>query len=109
MFTPACCRSARPEEVIWKIFAGKLNATHGVPQDVIDSITSTFPNMTKSTDATAYPEGSPTHPSWPAMHSAASSASMWMAVVMDLTEQQLCEVKKMDWGVCTYLGLRWES
>ena len=27
---------------------------------------------------------------------------MWMAVVMDLTEEQFCEVKKMDWGVGTY-------
>jgi hypothetical protein len=95
--------SARPEEVIWKISTKELNSAHGVPQDVVSAVARIFPNLTKSTEATAYPEGSPTHPSWPAMHSAISSASMWMAVVMDLTEEQFCQAKLMDWGVCKLL------
>lgn len=92
--------SARPEETMWMIAQHKLNASDGAPQDIVDSIMSF--NMSKPTDCTAYPEGSPTHPSWPAMHSAASSAAMWMGVVMNLTQAQWCEVKKMDWGVGTY-------
>jgi hypothetical protein len=87
--------------VIWKIATSELTALDGVPQDIIAAIADTF-HMTKPTDATEYEnEGCPTHPSWPAMHSAASSAAIWMAVVMDLTEKQWCEVKKTDWGVCT--------
>ena len=94
--------SARPEEVIWKIATNELNSTHGVPPDVTSAIARIFPNLTESTQSTAFPEGSPTHPSWPAMHSAISSASVWMAVVMDLTEEQFCQAKLMDWGVCKY-------
>jgi hypothetical protein len=71
----------------------------GVPQDIVDSVMAF--NMTKATDCTAYPEGSPTHPSWPAMHSAASAAAIWLPVVMNLTAAQWCEVKKTDWAVGT--------
>lgn len=56
-------------------------------------------NITKATDFTQYPEGSPLHPSWPAMHSAASSASLWLAVVADLTEDQYCQVLRTDHSV----------
>mmetsp|Transcript_35286 Transcript_35286/g.54178 ORF Transcript_35286/g.54178 Transcript_35286/m.54178 type:complete len:162 (+) Transcript_35286:154-639(+) len=52
-----------------------------------------------ATSFTAYSEGSPQHPSWPAMHSAASSSALWLAVVMNLTEEQWCQVKLVDYGV----------
>ena len=57
--------------------------------------------MSGPTACTAYLEGSPTHPSWPAMHSAASTSAMWLGVVMNLTDRQWCETKKMDWAVGT--------
>lgn len=56
-------------------------------------------NLTNATSFTQYPEGSPRHPSWPAMHSAASSASLWLAVVADLTPEQYCQVLRMDHAV----------
>jgi len=52
-----------------------------------------------ATGFTAYPEGSPTHPSWPAMHSAASAASFWLDIVMDLTDEQRCEARKLDYSI----------
>jgi hypothetical protein len=64
----------RPEEVVWLIYKGAFTADDGVPQDIIDSITSM--NLAHATEFTAYPEGSPMHPSWPAMHAAGSSCSM---------------------------------
>jgi hypothetical protein len=97
--------SARPEEVMWKVAKGAINASSGAPQDIVDSILAF--NMAKPTDCTAYPEGSPTHPSWPAMHSAASSATLWMGVVLNLTQGQWCEVKRMDWGVGTLHDDSW--
>jgi len=48
---------------------------------------------------TAYPEGSPIHPSFPAMHSAASSLSLWLPVVANLTPAQVEETKKLDLAV----------
>ena len=56
--------------------------------------------MTNPFDFTGYKRtGSPKHPSWPAMHSAASSASLWMPVVFDLTDEQYCQVLLTDWAV----------
>lgn len=89
----------RPEEVFWKIYTGKLNATHGVPPGIINKVSSF--NVTAATNFTAYPEGSPQHPSWPAMHSAASSASLWLAVVGNLTAEQECEARKIDNAVAS--------
>lgn len=50
-------------------------------------------------DFTAYEEGAPFHPSWPAMHSAASSASLWLAVVTNLTPAQLAQARLTDYAV----------
>mmetsp|Transcript_659 Transcript_659/g.1140 ORF Transcript_659/g.1140 Transcript_659/m.1140 type:complete len:123 (-) Transcript_659:17-385(-) len=33
------------------------------------------------------------------MHSAASAASMWLPVVMDLTPAQICQVKMVDYAI----------
>jgi membrane-associated phospholipid phosphatase len=87
----------RPEEVAWKIATGELTTADGVPEDIADSIMDM--NLSSQFDFTAYEEGSPMHPSWPAMHSAASSSSLWMGVVLDLTEDELCEAKKVDYAV----------
>lgn len=61
---------------------------------------------------TAYTEGSPKHPSYPAMHSAASTASLYLAVVLDLTDDQHMEAIKLDCAVAsfrTYAGVHYES
>ena len=48
---------------------------------------------------TAYDEGSPMHPSWPAMHSAQSALSFWLQVVAELTDDQWEETKLIDLSV----------
>jgi len=56
-------------------------------------------NLADVPSFTAYTEGSPKHPSWPAMHSAASVSSLWLNTVMDLTPAQQCEVFAVDYAV----------
>lgn len=56
-------------------------------------------NFDNQYEFTAYPEGSPMHPSWPAMHSAASSISLWLPVVANLTPEQERQTKLVDYGV----------
>lgn len=90
----------RPEEVAYKIHIGELDAGNGVPQDLVDCMRNNF-TLGDATDFTAYPEGSPQHPSWPAMHSAASSASFWLEIVADLTQQQRCQARLLDYAVAT--------
>jgi membrane-associated phospholipid phosphatase len=88
----------RPEEVAFKIASGELTTEeHGVPSEIVRKISDM--NLQDATDFTAYDEGSPTHPSWPAMHSAASSASFWLAVVLDLNSAQYCEALRVDYAV----------
>ena len=87
---------ARPEEVVWEIVNGR---TDGVPPDLLALIEGNFATINSATEFTAYPEGSPCHPSFPAMHAASSAASLWMAVVMDLTPEQHCLVKQVDYAI----------
>ena len=65
-----------------------------------ESITTKLPmvDFESAVEFTAYPEGSPSHPSWPAMHSAASSSSLWLAVVADLTPEQLHQARLVDYA-----------
>lgn len=102
---------ARPEEVAFMIATGDLTSDeHGVPEDIVADIDSM--KLSSPYEFTAYPEGSPTHPSWPAMHSAASSASLWLALVLNLTSDQLCEVKKVDFAISyarTVAGVHYPS
>lgn len=89
---------ARPEEIAWMIAQGNLTTEqHGVPPDIVEMVGEL--QLQSATDFTAYPEGSPRHPSWPAMHSAASSASLWLAIVADLTPEQKCQARLVDWVV----------
>jgi hypothetical protein len=85
---------ARPEEILWFLKYAQINrsielATWGIPERILDAIEGM--DLTHNYDFTAYAEGSPAHPSWPAMHSAASVASFWLAVVLDLSLEQRCE------------------
>lgn len=91
---------ARPEEVAWKIKNDELQ----VPEEhrakvfkLLDKMN--YDTFESATDFTAYPEGSPTHPSYPAMHSAASASSFWLSVTMNLSEEQICEARMLDYSV----------
>lgn len=88
---------ARPEEVAWEIAQGNIGVAEGVPAKLVADIQSM--NLGDPTSYTAYPEGSPRHPSWPAMHSAASAGSLWIATVLNLTPEQYCEVQKVDYAI----------
>mmetsp|Transcript_19848 Transcript_19848/g.29226 ORF Transcript_19848/g.29226 Transcript_19848/m.29226 type:complete len:486 (-) Transcript_19848:159-1616(-) len=93
---------ARPEEVAWEISQGG-RTPFDVPSDIQSSIHEM--NLTSAADFTAYEEGSPVHPSYPAMHSAASSASTWMAVVADLTDDQKAEARLLDYSIAYYRSM----
>jgi len=89
---------ARPEEVAWKI---KTRQFAPPRYDWMINFTQTIDDLNYDGSAafTDYLEGSPNHPSWPAMHSAASVTSFWLSMVADLTEEQLCEARKLDYAV----------
>ena len=98
---------ARPEEVAWAV----SQAGHPARSASLD------PRQDHKYDPgvghlTAYPEGSPRHPSSPAMHSAASSAALWVAVMMDLSRAQLADARRLDWAVSrfrTLAGVHYDS
>ena len=84
---------ARPEEVAFKAITTNSN----VPRETLKLLEGM--RLRTATEFTAYDEGSPTHPSWPAMHSAASAGSYWLDITMDLTEEQLCDARMLDYSV----------
>jgi len=89
---------ARPEEIAFKLLNGRIDVPRGVFID--DTITLLEQiDFKTATEFTPYDEGSPTHPSWPAMHSASSAASFWLDVVMELTPEQRCEARMLDYSV----------
>lgn len=105
---------ARPEEVAWMIKEGHLT----IPDKYSDRVYELFAKIgdynsfTSPTNFTAYPEGSPNHPSYPAMHSAASAASFWLDVTMDLNEEQRCEARMLDYSISyarTVAGVHYSS
>jgi len=85
---------ARPEEVALKAVTTGIAK---IPEDTLTLLKEM--DFKTATEFTAYDEGSPTHPSWPAMHSAASAGSYWLDITMDLTEEQLCEARMLDYSV----------
>ena len=89
----------RPEEVAWLIYLGRLNTEdHGVPEAIVHDIQNM--NLQNATDFTAYPkDGSPMHPSFPAMHSAGSTCSLWVPAMYDLNPDQYLEALRTDYGV----------
>ncbi|MEL7304992.1 MAG: hypothetical protein AAGJ56_04080 [Myxococcota bacterium] len=90
---------ARPEEVAWLIHTGQISAPCSIREKVAQL------GLKRPEDFTAYEEGCPRHPAWPAMHSAASCASTYLAVVMDLSPQQIAEARRVDWAVATSRSL----
>ena len=87
---------ARPEEVANMIRLGQIDPSYYPP-----AISAALSQLTFSdpTEFTAYDEGCPPHPAWPAMHSAASAGSLWMALVLNLTPEQACEARAVDYAI----------
>ena len=99
---------ARPEEIAWMIATRDENVN--APADVETDISNL--GLADQYAFTAYTNGSPKHPSWPAMHSAASSASLYLAVVLNLDELQTAEAIALDCAVAsfrTFAGVHYES
>lgn len=89
----------RPEEVAWLIKSDNITVDD-VPKanrPLIKEIKGM--KLEKATDFTAYKEGSPTHPSFPAMHSAGSTCSLWVPTLYKLTREQYLETIRMDYAV----------
>lgn len=86
---------ARPEEIIYAIKKGDM--VDGVPGDILRRVKKM--DIRNAAEFTAYQEGCPRHPSWPAMHAANGCSSFWMGVVLDLNPQQLCQLRLVDYNV----------
>jgi hypothetical protein len=100
----------RPEEVAWLIYSGLYDENDGVPADLVELIKSF--QLKNAIEFTAYTGGSPMHPSWPAMHSVASTCSIWIPVIAKLTPEQYCEALRVDYGVSyarTVAGVHYEQ
>lgn len=97
----------RPEEAAFQI---AKNLMTGVPEDLQEKVDSM--GLVEPEHFTAYEVGSPTHPSWPAMHSAASAASLWLAIVANLSPEQYCQALLTDYAVAfarTVAGVHYRS
>mmetsp|Transcript_87 Transcript_87/g.222 ORF Transcript_87/g.222 Transcript_87/m.222 type:complete len:464 (-) Transcript_87:473-1864(-) len=90
----------RPEEVAYKIFRGDFTEEDELPPELVEVIQAM--DLKDAHDFTAYKStGSPFHPSFPAMHSAGSSCSLWLAALCDLTPEQYLEALRVDYAVAT--------
>lgn len=103
----------RPEEIAIGVKHG-LNTLgyHGIDVNAAARVAVNRLTFSTKENFTAYTEGAPRHPSYPAMHSAASTASLFLAVVLDLTDAQHMEAIKLDCAVAsfrTYAGVHYES
>jgi hypothetical protein len=118
---------ARPEEVAWTIHEnlgveGQTIGGFPVPSDIVHAIDAM--DLENRADFTAYKAdaggsdtfgvsgGSPVHPAYPAMHSAASTSSTWLSVVFDLTEEELDETRLLDFSISyfrTMAGVHYRS
>jgi membrane-associated phospholipid phosphatase len=87
----------RPEEIAMQIQNNMITEADGVPRNVVTAVKAM--GLTRAEDFTHYDEGCPLHPSWPAMHSAASASSLWLAVVADLSADQYCQALRLDYAV----------
>jgi hypothetical protein len=87
----------RPEEVVWLIANDAFTTeTDNVPADIVTLIKSM--NLQHAAEFTAYEDGCPMHPSYPAMHSAASTCSFWIPAICKLTADQYCEALRVDYA-----------
>lgn len=97
----------RPEEVAMLVSQGELAGASAELEQAVKQM-----SLSHAAEFTAYTEGSPVHPSWPAMHSAASSLSTWMEVVAEMTAEQREEARLLDYSIAyfrTLAGVHYES
>ena len=101
----------RPEEVAHKIFRGDFTEDDNVPTELVEKIQAM--DLDNPHDFTAYKQtGSPFHPAFPAMHSAGSSCSLWLAALCDLAPYQFLEALRVDYAVAmgrTVAGVHYEQ
>lgn len=110
------CGRARPEELAWSLYTQQSGST-SFQRTALKVINQVVKDKTLSKAEfvrkfTAYDEGSPFHPSYPAMHSAASSISAWAEIVGNLTETQRNEARLLDFSVAflrTVAGVHYAS
>ena len=101
---------ARPEEVAWAVHSEDAHVA-SASATVVNKIKEGL-GLIDAYNFTAYKNGSPKHPSWPAMHSAASSASLHLAVLLNLNPAQLAEARSLDCAVASFrtlAGVHYES
>lgn len=89
----------RPEEIAYKIAVDQLTEQDGVPKYLVRKVK--LMQLQSQEEFTHYPEGSPRHSSWPAMHSVGSTMSFWLRIILDLDDAQYCQALLTD---CTYCG-----
>jgi hypothetical protein len=104
----------KSEEVAWKFKSNKLKVPVTKTKDDNDLLKLIKEiDFNSATEFTAYDAGSPNHPSYPAMHSAASAGLFWLDVLMDLTKAQLCEARMLgDYSISygrTVAGVHYAS
>jgi len=93
------------QEVLWTIHNGGSEnlPLEFVPQSILDAISlyaTANGGIENAEDFTAYKGvGSPMHPSYPAMHSAASNYSFLLQISSKATPQMVCEAIKVDFAV----------
>lgn len=94
---------ARPEELAMEVQGDTGEGVCSSPESARAALNDSGEALESGPDFTAYPTtgGCPKHPSWPAMHSAASSASMYLPVLMDLSPEQERETRRLDYAVAT--------
>jgi len=110
---------ARPEEVAYKVVNGEISKVPKKTRELLKKMNleellekKEVNDARAATAFTAYDEGSPTHPSWPAMHSASSAGSYWLDITQNLSEDQLCEARMLDYSVSyarTVAGVHYRS
>lgn len=102
----------RPEEVAWLIATNELTTEQdNVPDEIVSKIKRM--RLKGAYDFTRYKtSGCPSHPSWPAMHSAGSTLSLWLPSVAKLSVEQYCEALRVDYGVAygrTVAGVHYQQ
>merc|ERR1719323_1515597 len=98
----------RPEETAMMVTNGCLDSE--VPAYIKSAILDM--RLKTAVNFTAYDEGSPVHPAYPAMHSAASSISTWLELVSILKPEQRAEAQLLDFSIAyyrTFAGVHWDS
>lgn len=95
----------RPEEVAFYIYQTdkeklleQYTGKEAIPETLITKIKDM--NLKDAFDFTAYKDaGSPMHPSFPAMHSAGSTCSLWVPALYKITAEQYTELVLTDFAV----------